>query len=303
MIYVIVLTFQYMTGFSDIRLGSIEEHQELSYIKNIKDSFIQTFNTSNISNNGDFNKISKDIDFTKNFFKQELLKKGIDFDSKFIFFSNGFETGDTSKWSGQSGSPQVVDDTKYDGNYSLYSNGIKYVYKNLSGVNEVYARVYVNFKTLPSSSNKHYFMDLYESGSHILGLGLWNDNGVYRLSVYSNSLSGPWNSSGISIDNYEWHYFELYWLENGTNSILKAWYDGQLDILNKTIDSVGKGKLINQFNFGGANAVGGTPDLYVDCIAIGSDYIGGDCYPDKQPYFVFNLKTQEMYTKTEFTYG
>jgi len=301
MIYVIVLTFQYLTGFSDIRLSGVEEHQELSYISKIKNSFIQTLNTSNYSNSGDMNKIVKDIDFAKNFFKQELLKKGINFDSKFIFFSNGFESNDLSDWSGVYGA-QILNGTAYNGINSLYSNGIQYVTKNLSGVSEVFVRTYVNFNTLPSNPNKYYFMDLYENSNQILGLGLWNDNGIYKLIVYSNSFSDPWISPAISIGNGEWHYFELYWLENGTNSVLKSWYDGQLEIASQAIASGGKGKLINQYNFGGANAVGGTPDLYVDCVAISSDYVGDKCYPDEQNYFDFTLKTNGLYTETEFPY-
>lgn len=303
MIYVIVLTFQYLAGFSDIRLSGIEEHQELSYINNVKDGFIQTLNTSNISNNGDMNKMVKDIDFAKNFFKQELLKKGIDFDSKFIFFSNSFESNDLSDWTSFYGTPQLVNYTAYDGVNSLYSNSVEYVTKNLSGVSEVYVRAYVNFGTMPLDPNIYYFINLYENGIQFLGLGLWNNNGVYEVLAYSNVYNYAWVSSGISINNNEWHYFELYWLENGTNSTIEAWYDGQLEINNHTIDSSGHGKLINQYNFGGVNiGGGGTPDLYVDCIAVSSDYVGDKCYPDYQNYFDFSMKTNEMYTETEFPY-
>jgi hypothetical protein len=306
MIYVIVLTFQYLTGFSDIRLSGVEEHQELSYIKNIKNSFIQTLNTSNISNNGDMNKMVKDIDFTKNFFKQELLKKGIDFDSKFIIFSNGFETGDLSKWDGIGCTgvdfcPNVVN-YAYDGSFSLYCDNVEYVYKKLSGMNEVYARVYVNFKTLPLNPYMHYFIDFYDDGNQILGLGLWNDNNVYKLRAYSTSINKNWNST-ISIGENEWHYFELYWYENGTNSKIKAWYDGDLKI-DQADNSDGKGKSIDEYRFGAVDIGGGstTPDLFVDCAAISSDYVGDKCFPDEQNYFDFTLKTNGMHTETEFPY-
>ncbi len=305
MIYVIVLTFQYLTGFSDIRLSGVEEHQELSYIKNIKDSFIQTLNTSNISNNGDLNKVAKDIDFTKNFFKQELLKKGIDFDSKFIIFSNGFETGDLSEWDGIGCTgvdfcPEVVN-YAYDGSFSLYCDNIEYVYKKLSGMNEVYARVYVNFKTLPLNDQRHYFINFFENGNQILGLGLWYYQGTYRVHAYSDSIGTSWNST-ISIGENEWHFFELYWYENGTNSKIKAWHDGFLKI-DQIVNSGDKGKLIDEYRFGGVNVGGGgIPDLHVDCAAISSDYVGDKCFPDEQNYFDFTLKTNGMHTETEFPY-
>ncbi|NIO44379.1 MAG: hypothetical protein GTN36_02385, partial [Candidatus Aenigmarchaeota archaeon] len=156
-IYIVILSFQYLTGFSDIRITQIEEQQELSFIPSIKNSLIQTFHASNNSSDGDFKKIVKDIEFTENFFKQQMLKRGIDFDTTLIIFSNSFETNDFSKWSGQFGNPEIVN-TNYYGNYSLYSDDVEYVYKSLSGLNEVYARVYVNFSELPSSPNTHYFM-------------------------------------------------------------------------------------------------------------------------------------------------
>lgn len=302
MIYIIVLTFQYLTGFSDIRLTKTEEQQELSYIQKIKDIFVQTFNVSNYTNNGDLNIIAKDINFTKNFLKQDLLKRGISFDSKFIIFSNGFETGDLSRWTTSYGSSEVVNDEKYDGTYSLYSNDIEFAKKTLPGINEVYARVYVNFKTLPSSPNRHFFIGSYDDNNRILILGLYNDNGNYKLRIYFEPSDKTFFSSPINVHENEWHYFEVYWYENGTNSTVKAWYDGNLKIDNMT-DSQGKGKSVDEYRFGGVNTNTGTPDLYTDCIVISSDYIGGDCYPDEQPYFTFSLKTREMGTNTGFSYG
>jgi hypothetical protein len=301
MMYVIVLTFQYLAGFSDIRLTQVEEQQELSYIQDIKDSFIQTFNISN-SSNGDLNKIIKDMEYTESFFKQELLKKGIGFDSKFLFFSNDFESCDLSKWTSNYSNPELTKEVKYHGTYSLYCNNVKYVYKKIPGVNEVYTRIYVNFNKMPLNPYRHYFIDFYDSGIQILGLGLWNDNNDYKLRAYSTSI-GSWNSS-IDIHENEWHYFELYWYENGTNSKIKAWYDGNLKI-EQTVNSGGNGKSIDEYRFGAVTTGGGatTPDLYTDCVAISSDYIGDECYPDEEPYFVFNLKSSELYTKTEFPYS
>src|SRR4030067_2051225 len=135
MIYVIVLSFQYLTSFSDIRVSQIEEQQELSYIQKIKDDILQTYNISNSTNNGNLNMVSKDVRFTKNFLNQELLKRGIDFDSKFIFFSNNFETG-FSKWTNVNGSPEITNQNSYGGQYSLYSYGLENVSKKLDGMNE-----------------------------------------------------------------------------------------------------------------------------------------------------------------------
>jgi len=77
MIYVIILTFQYLTGFSDIRLTQVEEQQELSYIQNIKDNLVQTVNVSNYSSDSNCYKIEADLNATEKFLKEEMIKKGI----------------------------------------------------------------------------------------------------------------------------------------------------------------------------------------------------------------------------------
>ncbi len=77
MIYVIILTFQYLGGFSDIRLTQVEEQQEFSYIQFIKNSLMQTINASNYSSDSDCYKIEADLNATEKFLKEEMIKNGI----------------------------------------------------------------------------------------------------------------------------------------------------------------------------------------------------------------------------------
>jgi hypothetical protein len=295
MVYVIILTFQYLTGFSDIRFADAGELQDVSYISRIKEAFIQNFNASNSSSNGDFNKVAKDMNFTKNFFRQELLRNGINFDSKFLMFSNGFETGDFSKWTSVYGSPEIAD-VEYDGSRGMYCNNIEYVNKTLPGLNEAYVRAYVNFRTLPLNA-RNYFIGLYEGSNRILILALNESNGNFKLRVNANPTGQDFYSPNIDVHGNEWHYFELYWYENSTNSKIKVWYDGVLRMENTT-DSQGQGKSIDGYMFGGVS--GDNPDMYIDCAAVSPDYIGNACYPEEQYYFVFNLITNKLRTVTGF---
>jgi len=120
------------------------------------------------------------------------------------------------------------------------------------------------------------------------------------LRVYFEPTNQNFYSQPISIREKEWHYFEVYWFENNTNSRIKAWYDGNLKI-DEMVDSQGEGKSVDEYRFGGvAVGGGGIPDLFVDCVAISNEYIGEECYPDSEPYFVFNLKNSNFFAKTEF---
>ncbi len=303
MIYVIILTFQYLRGFSEIKLTKVEEQQEFSYVQSIKDSLMRNFHASNYSSNGDLKKVIKDMNFSEKFFKQELIKKGIEFDSRFLIFSNGFESY-LIDWTDDIGTPEVVNEEKYHGDFSLNCTGIEYVNKKLPGLSEVYVRVYINFYTLPSTG-AHYFISLYDDSTGILKLGLHNDgfyNGKYNymLRVRFEPSAQDFYSSVINIGDKDWHYFELYWYENSTDSKTKAWYDGSLEI-DETIDSLSNGKSIDEYRIG---LIGGSPPygIYVDCTAISNEYIGEDCYPDGEPSFGFELKTKEMKIKTRFEY-
>lgn len=77
MIYIIVLIFQYLTGFSDIRMTQVGEQQELSNIQFIKDSLFQTINVSNYSSGSDCYRIEADLNATEKFLKEEMIKRGI----------------------------------------------------------------------------------------------------------------------------------------------------------------------------------------------------------------------------------
>jgi hypothetical protein len=309
MIYVIVLTFQYLTGFSDIRLSSVEEHQELSYIKNIKDSFIQTFNASNYSNNGDLNKISKDIDFTKNFFKQELLKKGIIFDSKFILFSNGFETG-LSYWTGSavdSGCALgVTTARKYNGNYGLRAyadNNLgrrAWVYKEIAPLDTLYVRMYVQFDNIPHTDNYHvYSLIIDDNGNEVAYLYVDNSGGDNAFGVWdvANGLDYRWYTT---LEPDRWYSVELKLVRGGSNGEIHLWIDG-VERINQTNIDTNKDYGYDKIYVGNHYSSEASTN-YIDCVAISNEYIGEECYPDEQPYFVFNLKTKELETKTEFPY-
>ncbi|NIO44380.1 MAG: hypothetical protein GTN36_02390, partial [Candidatus Aenigmarchaeota archaeon] len=132
--------------------------------------------------------------------------------------------------------------------------------------------------------------------------------------IYSQSMGTSWTSPSINIREgreyyyeggwqyFEMHYFELYWYEDETDSKIKAWFDGDLKI-DETVDSLGSGDSIDEYRFGGVGVDGiGNPSFYIDCIAISNEYVGEECYPDDEPYFVFSLKSKGMETKTDFGY-
>jgi hypothetical protein len=75
MVYIIILTFQYLSSFNDIGASKNSDTQGLSYIPYIKDTLNRTVYTSLISN--DCSRLSADLNYTRNFLKSEMMKRGV----------------------------------------------------------------------------------------------------------------------------------------------------------------------------------------------------------------------------------
>jgi len=76
MIYTLVLVVQYIYDFSDINLTQLEEMGELYYIQYIKEALNKTV-LGSYNSSLDCNKLTSDIDATKKFLQDEMIRKGI----------------------------------------------------------------------------------------------------------------------------------------------------------------------------------------------------------------------------------
>ena len=76
MVYTLVLVIQYVYDFSDIRLTQLEEMGELDYIQYIKEALNNTAKSS-YEGSGGCDRLDTDINATKKFLEDEMIKKGI----------------------------------------------------------------------------------------------------------------------------------------------------------------------------------------------------------------------------------
>jgi len=323
-IYVIVLIFQYLTGFNDIRTTIIEEEQSVSYIYKIKDSFNQVFIISNHTNDQDLNRIARDFSFTDNFFKQELSKKGIKFDSNFMIFSENFEGGDISRWDHTSiingATISVLPNSPFGDNYvnfTTFGLGSGYQADALGidrSLSEVYAAGYFQVvKGLPLSDDGDRFLFIYfgssnpESAIALAGVIHTSDGfDHWAFGVLNGSCSGSsWNSfinTSTSVLPNRWYFVELYWKKDNINGTARMWVDNQLvgEIKNQNTSDCGD---VYNLRMGINNASNIQQKLEVqgDCMSFGSKMIEEKCYSPKEKYFVFSLKSSQLSTETEFS--
>jgi hypothetical protein len=308
MVYVIITTFQYLSGFSDIRMTSVGDLQDIYYIDSIKSAFIQTFDDS-IAISGDYNRLVKELNYTENFFSQELLKNGIQFRSNFFLFSNGFENGDISDWTGNltdSGCDLAMSQNPYNGQYALkaYVNGGSkdaLVFRGVDSLETMYVRMYVMFDKLPNTDNYHvYSMLSDQNGNDIAWLYVdnWGGNRAFGVWDVVNDADYRWYTS---VREDQWYDVEMKIVRGDSNGEIHLLVDG-VERVNQTGIDTNSGYVYDTVYAGNHHSSEESTN-YIDCFAVSGDYIGNECYPDGNDSINFNLDTNELHTSTYFSMG
>ena len=75
MVYIIILTFQYLSSFNDVSASRGSQTQSLLYISYVKNALNQTVYSSLLS--GDCSRLDADLNYTKNFLRNELMERGL----------------------------------------------------------------------------------------------------------------------------------------------------------------------------------------------------------------------------------
>ena len=207
-----------------------------------------------------------------------------------IYFSDGFETGDFSKWTNAWGPPSIVTSPVHSGNYAMQASSIgqgggytAMANKLLAAESELYGRCYAYFSSVPSDTSvTHFFrFESHDLNAKLISVGVSYDGTNNRFKFYY------WNGTSTV-------YIEGGSNSNGTNPVVGKWFC--VDIHYK-IDAVnGKAELwvngINIFSYTGMNTTGYASDLgnidvgiytfyedfqgvwYIDDVVAADGYIG-----------------------------
>ena len=205
-------------------------------------------------------------------------------------FSDGFESGDFSAWSGArtstGASADVADTLPHTGTYSgIYSSDgddtweRTYSYIAVAPMSEVYARgyVYVDQPGITDNGDRFYFIAL-GNGAGCAG---WNmQGGVVRWHLLIRDRFG-WvgalSSSSPSLNT--WYSVELHWVSDSTNGYAELYVDGVLvlSISGKNTAALGD---VNEIRLGLTEIYScGPTTVYGDDFALSSNYIGTDQLP------------------------
>jgi len=205
-------------------------------------------------------------------------------------FEDGFESGDTSAWSGENQTPTIVEDPVHHGSYALEcDNSGEEVYKEgISGYDTIYCRVYVQIDALPSNGDSVKFMLGWETEYSGSGSIIWqvyfqrSSGGDLRIRFRT---SVPSDSSQYYYTDYSantWYCFEVKFYSHNTNGEYRLWMDGE-EILSRTnVDT-------SSVEFA-AFAIGTqwddyTVSAYFDCAVIDDEYIGVETEEQEENFF------------------
>ena len=190
-------------------------------------------------------------------------------------FSDGFESGNLTAWSGSLGSPTVQSSTVHSGAYALEcsSSTGQYVYEDLSSADTLYLRVYVYFSSLPTSGNFLSFSEMkHADNDNDIVVAVYNDSGTAEWAIRHS----PWGlppqaEAGTGPVVGQWYAVELNSTLVGTTVNSELFVDG-VSVLNNTWDG-GSSNPFVYVQTGGWN-MSETLTNYVDDVIVDSSYIG-----------------------------
>ncbi len=142
------------------------------------------------------------------------------------FFSDGFESGDLTAWSGTVGSVSVQSGVKHCGSYAFSATGTanNYVYRNFSAQPTLFVRFYGRWTDLDATS--------FTRPLRIMG----NSNMVTTVMVQSDSMSyyrSGWHDGAMTVNTDTWYCIEFEFVKHASEGVMRLYVDGE-ELLGET---------------------------------------------------------------------
>lgn len=199
-------------------------------------------------------------------------------------FSDGFESGNFSEWTGTYDSgdniQEVIDTDSYEETYCAHftdpSGDGSYVYKSISEVSEIYMQHRVKFVD-PTTTNEDDTFCMrfsHDVGSwiNIVGIEYYSGSGQYKWLLYGRDGvdAAVYRGDLFTLDTDKWYCIELHSVIDGTVGECELWVDGVSVCSLSNIDTNNYGN-INYVLSGLCHRAG--DEIYVDEVIISDTFI------------------------------
>lgn len=185
-------------------------------------------------------------------------------------FSDGFESGDFSAWTGTDGAPAIAGSPVHHGDYSMLNNGSEMVYYTFSTSTHDarYCRTYVYFDGTPTDRvcilgfRNEYVQEMPY-------VEIYPNSGLkYRLFYKNTSNNIVTSEASATFVEDTWYCFELF--ADKTNNDVEFWVNGVSTIsVDNQMDEITTGCYVGTRHF-----LGSTFNTYFDCCVVSDSYIG-----------------------------
>jgi len=185
-----------------------------------------------------------------------------------VIFSNGFESGDFSAWTGTEGSVSISSTQKYQGLYSCFcdwSGSYTNVYYDiLPYLSDAYARAYFYISSLPTGTNFADIIKIVDSEGYNGVLAGVTATDTY-LAINSNKYY-----TDTQLTTGQWHCIEVNMKKGAGTGIAQLWIDG---VKVKNVSSLNLADDVGYSYFGIVSTNQTDFELYFDNAVISDSYI------------------------------
>lgn len=202
------------------------------------------------------------------------------------FFSDGWESGDETSWTGSDGTSTVETANPRTDTYhllcnlsSLAANQWASDYLNVTGNTTLYVQAYLNFTNPPDNNEDQFGIAITDdtAGNALVYAGIRNDSGTIKWGVwYRNESSFSYSLNNVFPDDNDYHCLELGFCRDsgGTDGWVKLWVDGVLEV---DLTALNHTRTVNYVRLG--YSYSDAPDstdalLGIDDVIISTSYVG-----------------------------
>lgn len=199
-------------------------------------------------------------------------------------FSDGFESGDFSAWTGTvtggSGSATVQSTIKHHGTYAAkFSIGAAsadsaYAYKDFAGQTTIFGRIYLQLSDLPTSGDYFTVLRFSVGATKVGQINIKNIGGTMNIQLRRYYPDDVTSDAIITMLADTWYYVELKFVKHASTGEYRAYWEGVEEIAMTGLDTSGAPD-VTRVNVGVVyENEAGARDLYVDCVVVSDAYIG-----------------------------
>lgn len=146
-------------------------------------------------------------------------------------FSDGFESGDFSAWTGYSGGT-VQTTYVHSGTYAAQYTAYGYAYKDVANQNIIHIRTYIRYGALPDAGSKRILL-LRDVATEHLQVQYELSGTQHQFVLFATGDNVELGTYAVELNTGQWYCVEAAF--DAVNDTAKLWLDGSL-VINATHD-------------------------------------------------------------------